>query len=268
MTVANLPMYDLPEVAPATDSWWRGLARAFSREGVRDVPAHLTRDMDTESVWLAPDLLFSQTCGYPLTHSFRGRLQVVATPVYASPHCDGPEYCSLIVVRDDDPAGELGDLRGRTAAVNNPDSQSGYSALRAAVAPLAEGGRFFGRVVTSGGHANSLALVQGGAADVCASDCVTYALLSRYRPEALEGLRVLGRSPRAPGLPYVTRPDAGEELTARLRAGLFAALEDPDLAAAREALLIAGGAALPEGAYRRIVDIERQAEALGYARVA
>src|SRR6185312_8107473 len=33
MAVASLPMYDLPELRAATDAWWKGLARAFRREG-------------------------------------------------------------------------------------------------------------------------------------------------------------------------------------------------------------------------------------------
>ena len=140
--------------------------------------------------------------------------------------------------------------------------------MRAAVAGLAQAGRFFGRVVVSGGHANSLARVAEGTADVCAVDCVTHALLERHRPAALAGLRVLDRSAAAPGLPYVTRAAADVELLGRLRAALFAALKDPALAAAREALLITGAEVLPETAYRRIIELERQAEALGYPRIA
>ena len=55
---------------------------------------------------------------------------------------------------------------------------------------------------------------------------------------------------------------------ARLRAALFAALEDPDLAGAREALLLAGAEVLPISAYQPILAMEAQARALGYAEVA
>jgi len=198
----------------------------------------------------------------------KGALKVVATPVYDAPGCAGPDYCSQIVVRADDPARDLAELRGRSAAITHSASQSGYSALRATVAHLADQGRFFGKVVESGGHPNSLALVAAGEADVCATDSVTHALLARHRPEALEGLRVLTRSPAAPGLPYVTRAGADDDRMARLRRALFAALDDPGLASARAALLIAGAEIWPETAYQRIVDLERRAEELGYAQVA
>ena len=268
MAIANLAMYDLPEVAAAHDAFWAGMARALAREGVDDVPAALTRGADLDALWRGPELLFGQTCGYPLVHGFKDTLQLVATPVYDAPGCAGANYVSLIVVRREDSLRGLADLRGRTAVINSVTSQSGYSALRASVAELARGGRFFGRVVKSGGHPNSLALVAAGEADVCATDCVTHALLARHRPEVLAGLRVLARSPAAPGLPYVTRAAAGDELVARLRAALFAALDDPDLAAAREALLLAGAEVLPISAYQPILEMEARAQALGYAEVA
>lgn len=268
MSIASLAMYDLPEVTAATDAWWTGVARAMRREGIEDVPDTLCRDGDATSVWRAPDLLFSQTCGYPLTHDFAGQLRVVATPCFDCAGCVGPSYRSLVVVRADDPANDFDDLRDRVAAVNGPDSQSGYSALRATVAPLSRSGRFFSEVVVSGGHANSLAFVAEGKADVCAVDCVTHALLVRYRPAAVANLRVLGTTTDAPGLPYVTRANAGDDLLRGLRAALFAALDDPDLAAVRGALLIAGAEVLPEDAYTRIIDIENDSQAHGYARLA
>lgn len=268
VNIASLPMYDLPEVTAATDAWWSGIARALAREGVADVPVNLVRDCDTKTVWRSPDLLFSQTCGYPLMHDFVGQLRVVATPSYDAAGCKGPFYRSLIVVRADDPAQTLDDLRGRFAAANAPDSQSGYSALRSAVAVVAQSASFFSKVVMSGGHANSLALVASGAADVCAVDCVTHALLARHRPVALANLRVLGETVAAPGLPYVTRAGAGGDLLQRLRAALNAALADPALAATREDLLIAGIEVLPETAYDRIIEIEEEARARGYACLA
>lgn len=267
MSIASLAMYDLPEVTAATDAWWSGLAHAMRREGIADVPADLRRDNEVSPAWRAPDLLFSQTCGYPLTHDFAGKLRVVATPCFDSAGCEGPRYCSFMIVRDDDPARGLDDLRGRIATANNPDSQSGYNALRATVAPLARSGHFFSEVVMSGGHGNSLALVAEGKADVCAVDCVTYTLLSRHRPAAVANLRVLGQTVDAPGLPYVTRAGASDDLLKRLRAALFSALGAPDVAAARETLLIAGAEVLPENAYDRIIEIENDSQAQGYARL-
>ncbi len=268
MTTVSLPMYDLPEAERATDAWWSGLARAMSREGLPEVPDRLTRGRSFAELWRDPDLLFSQTCGYPLTHAYKDDLRLVATPVFAAPGCQGASYCSLVVVRDDDPAQTPTDLKGRVAAFNSSDSQSGYSALRAVMAPYSEDGKVFARTIQSGSHAESLAIVARGDADVCTVDCVTHALLARYRPASVNGLRVLAESPGAPGLPYVTRAGLDDDRLARLRAALFAALDDSGLAEARAALLIAGAEIMPETAYDRILEIERTAADLGYSKLA
>ncbi len=267
MGIASLPMYDLPEVTRATNSWWRGLARAMMREGLSDVPETLTRGVEFPTLWRDPDLLFGQTCGFPLTHEYKDDLRVIATPAYSAPGCVGAAYCSFVIVRDDDPAKEPADLKGRVAAFNGPDSQSGYSALRAVIAPLSGGGTFFARIMESGAHAKSLELVARGEADVCTTDCVTFALLAQHRPAAVRGLRVLAESPSAPGLPYVTRKDVDEDTIARLRAAVSAAAEDPGLADTRAALLIGGAEILPDSAYVRILEIERAAHDLGYPNI-
>src|SRR3546814_3772619 len=82
---------------------------------------------DLAALWTAPDLLFSQTCGYPLTHALAGRVTLVATPIYDCPGCDGGRYRSEILVRADDAAGQPADLKGRRAAVNAAESKSGRS---------------------------------------------------------------------------------------------------------------------------------------------
>ena len=85
MSRASLPMYDLPEASAATEAFWRGLARQFRRAGVAEVPEALSRRPLLPEHWLAPDLLFSQTCGYPFRRAIKDRVKLVATPCYAAP---------------------------------------------------------------------------------------------------------------------------------------------------------------------------------------
>lgn len=268
MAVASLPMYDLPELRAATDAWWRGLARAFRREGIADVPESIDRREAYQDVWLAPDLLFSQTCGYPLTHAMAGRVELVATPCYSTEGCEGANYCSFVIVGADSTVRAIADLRGTRCAVNGLDSQSGFNVLRSLVAPVAKGARFFGSVAITGGHLASLGRVAAGQADVAAIDCVTHGLLVRHRPQALAGTRVLCRTASAPGLPYVTQAGAGAKMLQRLRAGLERAFVDPELVEARGALLLEGAAVLPLAAYDRIGELENAAIAAGYPEVA
>ncbi|WP_282606850.1 phosphate/phosphite/phosphonate ABC transporter substrate-binding protein [Pelagibius sp. Alg239-R121] len=265
---ASLAMYAMPEFQRANESWWKGLSQAMVAEGVDGVPERLAEASNLKAHWTKPDLLFSQTCGYPLMHGLAGKVTVIATPGYDCHGCEGSNYCSFILVRENETAAGLSDLIGRSAVVNSHDSQSGFSALRAAIAPFATDGRFFSSVGVSGGHMASMAEVKAGNADVCSVDAVTYALAARYRPSATEGLRVLAFSPQAPGLPYITAGGTGKDRLQRIRAALFSAIEDPKLADTREALLIERAEVLPNKAYDRILYLENEAIALGYADVA
>jgi ABC-type phosphate/phosphonate transport system substrate-binding protein len=250
--IALLPMYDWPELRDATDAFWAGLARALRAAGVRDVPDRLSRG-DPAGHLSDPDLLFGQTCGLPLVRHHVNRLRVVATPCYAVPGCTGPRYSSLILVRADLPFHRPEELRGEVAACSEPDSLSGHLALRLVFAAHSHGGRFFARTLRTGSHAASMAAVHAGRADVCAVDCVSFAIAARHRPGLTTGLRTIARSPQAPALPWVTSAGRGPDELARVRAGLLAAIADPSLAEARDALFLAGAEVLPEGTYGRSV---------------
>ncbi len=263
MTVAALPPYDLPEVRAAMDDWWRGLAEHLRRAGVDNVPTALTRGDDPWTYWEAPNLLIGQTCGYPLVTRLAGKVRAVATPCYASVHCDGPLYGSLIMVHQDDPATALADLAGRRAAFNDHLSHSGYNILRASVAPLATDGRFFAEVLESGSHRDSLAMVRTGKADIMTMDCVSFALVARHAPAELDGTRIMGMTERARGLPYVTPLSTDDEIRTRLFDGLMAAGNDPALAAARDALLLSGFVAADNDDYAPIAAMAKKAAELG-----
>lgn len=265
--IAALPMYDLPEIRPATDELWRAIAAALADGGIDAPPAALARGPAETDLWTAPDLLLAQTCGYPLTHDLAGRVRLVATPCYTAPGCDGPLYASLLVTRRGD-ARSLADMRGRRAAFNMATSQSGYAALRAAAAPLARGGRFFGGLVETGAHVASIAAVRDGRADICAVDAVLHELLVRHRPHALDGLEVIGTTPSAPGLPLITARGRPDREVAILRAALAAVAADPGLVSVRRDLLLDGFAAVPEAGYATILAQEEECRARGYPDLA
>lgn len=265
--IVGLPMYALPELNPATHAWGQGLLRHFAQAGIADLPAGLTEPSQLETHWLAPDLLFTQTCGYPLTHVLAGKVQLLATPCYGAEGCDGATYRSFVIVREDSGIETLEDLRGKTVAYNGTDSQSGYNTLRHLVAPLAESGRFFGGGQETGAHRRSLAAVRRGEADVAAIDCVSLALIGHVAPEEVKGIRRLCPTAPAPNLPYITGLSTAPATVCRLRDGLQAALDDPALRAAREALLITDITVLQLTTYAAILAMEEEAVASGYPRL-
>ena len=266
--IAGLPMYDLPTLRWAQDAFWHLLAEALRAEGFEEVPGDLTRPNDLEAFWRAPDLLFGQTCGYPLMTKLAGQVRVLATPIYDAPGCEGHLYCSHIVARAADAGRTLADFLDRRAVINGWDSHSGMNALRHSFAPLAEGrARCFAEVLVSGSHRGSMEKVADGQADIAAIDCITYATVTAAEPSLTERLQILASSRRVPGLPFITKGAASDEELLRLRRALRVALADPAGAEVRQALLLAGAVDTNEDEYQAILDMEREAAALDYAEL-
>ncbi len=224
-------MYDWPEVRGATDAFWAVLRAALRVRGLA-APEALERRRGLMEVWTDPRLVLGQTCGLPFVRHLAGRVAVVGALDYGLPGCAPGEYRSAVVVRAEDARQGLEAFRGARLALNATDSQSGYAAMLHHVAPLAEGGRFFGAAVVTGSHAGSAALVAEGGADIAALDHVSWDLWRRHRGDG--GLRVLMVTDPTPGLPLVTAGEVGP-----VRAAVAEAVEGlPE--AVREALGIRG----------------------------
>jgi ABC-type phosphate/phosphonate transport system substrate-binding protein len=256
MRIASLPMYDADPAA--VDAWWRAIARALRARAVADVPELLDRPARLDAHWRDPRLLLSQACGYPLVTTLRRDVQVVGAFRYTAPGCSGIDYRSELVARADD-AQAIEGYRGRVAAINALDSHSGWNALRALVAPLARGGSFFGDRRVCGSHRGSLAALRSGAADIAAIDCVSLAGFRRHDPALLQGLRTVGSTGAAPGLPLITAATTSPGELAALRGALHDACRDADAAGARDALFIGGFETLSAEAWQAIADIRDSA---------
>ncbi|WP_431322806.1 phosphate/phosphite/phosphonate ABC transporter substrate-binding protein [Rhizobium sp. YTU87027] len=269
MRLASLSMYvDPPPLMDATADFWRYISDYLRHEaGLSGVPTQLDRSLAYDEAWLHPDLVLAQSCGYPYAKRLRGSVRLVATPVYDLPGCDGPLMRSFIIVHKGASVRSLADLRGLRAAVNNHESNSGSNFFRAAIAPLAEGGRFFCDVIETGGHAASITAVSEGRADVAAIDCVTFGNMRRFEPQRLASLRILAETTSGPGLPFVTSSGSSDGVVEQLRNALQAAINDPSLANVRETLALSGFVTLSDVEYEPLLALERQAVALGYPRL-
>ena len=264
MMTASLPMYDFPEVHGVLDVIWKNIAHGLERAGVKGVPAVLQHGRAAHDLWADPELLLSQCCGADIVNRYAGKLVPLATPRYTAPGCQGCYYSSVILVAEDSPATELEHLRNSVCVVNGFESHSGMNALRALVAPLSLNGRFFSSVRTGGSHADSITVLTKRQAEVAAIDCVSYALLNRYRPSFLAGTRPLCYTARAPGIPYVTRATSAEKLVVQLRRALLESFEEAEVRAACEAIFINGIEILPPSTYQKFAELERSAVAHGY----
>ncbi|OWW00266.1 PhnD/SsuA/transferrin family substrate-binding protein [Rhizobium sp. R693] len=269
MRLASLSMYVDPQpLMDATADLWRYISDYLRDEaGLSGVPAELDRSLTYHEAWLHPDLILAQTCGYPYAKRLRGSVRLVATPIYDLPGCDGPLMRSFIIVHESASVRSLADLFGLRAAVNDHESNSGSNFFRAEIAPLAEGRRFFGDVIETGGHAASITALAEGRADVAAIDCVTFGNIRRFAPQRLAGLRILAETTSGPGLPFITSSGSSDGEVAQLRNALQAAINDPSLASVRETLALSGFVTLSDAEYEPLLALERQAALLGYRRI-
>jgi ABC-type phosphate/phosphonate transport system substrate-binding protein len=260
MAVAALTMYSEPgAVRAAYEDLVQEVARRFGVALQPYVEAELA------SLWLHPELLLAQTCGFPWASSLQGKVKLVASPQYTLPGCDGATHCSFILVPESSPARSLADLRQKRAAINSQDSNSGMNLFRHAIAPLSQQGGFFSSVVESGGHIRSMEMLQQGLADAAAVDAVTYGYLQRDAPERIAGVRILAKTVKSPTLPLITAATRSDEEVNLLRQILSNVVVDrPDIA---RTLAIKGFKAAAESKYLAVLEWQDEATRLGYSRL-
>ena len=264
--LASLPMYLANRLAVA--ALWELLRQSLADAELQCQPAALSWPDDYHAHWLAPDLLLSQTCGYPFIDDLAGKVQLLGAFAYDAPQCSGIACRSVLVARAEHGNFGLEGFRGLRAAFNAANSQSGYNAFRALVAPLAVNGQFFASALDTGGHGASVAAVREGRADLAAIDCVTYAALARYTPQATEGLCIVATTEAYPGLPLITAKGTSAAEIAQLQNALRALIASAAAAPTLQALNIVGFEVPEPGIYQRCVDMRESAHALDYPLLA
>lgn len=260
---ASLGMYDSDALREANDNLWAAVATRLRDAGIENIPDRLDRSRPLDAIWDDPSLLLAQTCGYPLTTRWKGRLRYVATPRYTAPGCEGIMHRSRVVVRADDSVETLKGCLGRRVAINDRDSNTGMNLLRAMVAPLADGGTFFGHVRETGSHAASARAVAANQVDLAAIDTVTFAHLEAEHPDLTGRLRTLAWTSPSPGLPFVTSMHTPRRVVVALRHAIRQALHHEARTSAT-ALLLNDIEVVDLRRYDPIRTLARRAAELGY----
>ncbi|HET6443242.1 MAG TPA: PhnD/SsuA/transferrin family substrate-binding protein [candidate division Zixibacteria bacterium] len=112
-----------------------------------------------------------------------------------------PVYFSDVVVRIDSPFRSFEDLRGSRWAFNEPNSHSGYNVVRYHLATLGLTQGYFGEVVESGAHLDSLEMILNGQIDTSAIDSTVLEMELSTGSDLKERIRiveVIGPSPIPP----------------------------------------------------------------------
>lgn len=219
--IASLAMYDRAETAAANDRYWQAI-RARLGFG----PDSLSRGGDLWQHWLSPDLVLSQTCGYPYRARLHGRVTLVGTPDYGLEDCPPGHYRSVFVVRGDDPRDDLAAFAADRFAYNEAMSQSGWAAPQTHAARL---GFAFENLRPSGGHRFSARMVAEGQADIASLDALTWEILQQHDSFAND-LRVIAHTDPTPVLPYITARGREADVILAAIAGAIADLSAQDRA--------------------------------------
>lgn len=197
--IASLGMYDFGAAQAANDRLWALIRTGLRGRGIV-APEVLTRGEPAYwDAWASPDLILSQTCGYPFRARLHGTVTYVGTPDYGVQGCAPGHYRSVFVARTDDLRETLADFDGARFAYNEPLSQSGWAAPQVHAVKL---GVRLPPTLQTGGHRLSAQAVIDGNADIAALDAVTHALMQDSG--SAQGLRVVGMTDPTPGLPFIT----------------------------------------------------------------
>ncbi len=179
---------------------------------------------------LADGVDFAFVCGLPYVQ-WAHAVEPLAAPVLAGARYGGrPVYFSDVVVRHDSDVETFADLRGRSWAYNEPDSQSGHGVVRFHLAQMGETCAFFGRLVEAGWHERALRLVAEGAIDAAAIDSHVLETYLRQHPQLAGRLRVIATLGPSPIQPLVADRRLPAALKAAARAAAVELAADPEAA--------------------------------------
>ncbi len=197
--IASLPMYNQVDCLPATDRYWALISDGLQAAGIA-APKGLTWGLPNFlQHWQRPDLVLSQTCGFPFRAVLHKHVTLIGTPDFGVEGCPPGYYRSVLLVRAEDSGKDLAAFQTKRFAYNDAMSQSGWAAAQNHAAGL---GFRFDKPVHSGAHALSAQAVLTGQADIASVDAVTWRFLVRNDP-ALGALHVIDRTDPTPGLPYI-----------------------------------------------------------------
>jgi len=139
----------------------------------------LTGEMD--AAWI---------CGYPFVR-YRQQLSLMGVPVYQGK----PLYQSYLIVNKKLKANTILDLKGKTHAFSDPDSNSGFLVTRALLAGMDQRpDTFFAKNFFTYGHRNVIRAVAAGLAESGSVDGYVWDVIKQTEPELTRRTRVIRKS--------------------------------------------------------------------------
>lgn len=155
-------------------------------------------------------------------------VHLLAAPVMKAARYQGePKYYSDLIVKRDSPIQSIHELRGRTYVFNEEISNSGYNMPRWRLLQLGLRDGFFGQVVRSGSHEESIRMVATGRADASFVDSLVLEYDQTHGLGVADQVRVIESIGPAGIPPVVVSDKVAPDLRDRLQGALLRMHEDP-----------------------------------------
>lgn len=256
-------MYDFPEVQASSEAILEALSNAFTAVGDAAHPSFPESSVHEYlmKMWKDQDTLLSQSCGLPFIEELHEYVDVVATLKWTGISDERGWYRTVIVVRDELDVSSMSEVGGLQPVITNKQSLSGWCSLGVALSDVGADASYVLPYVESGGHANSLQMLQDKRADFASIDPGTFQLLQRHRPALTKGLRIIGNGPLVPATPlHVSKlRKCSVEQARQIVVDVFA---QPSLAQAKADIGIDGAVAMSNDTYTVIAPLIELAEAV------
>ncbi len=145
------------------------------------------------------------------------------------PRIEGREtYQALLIAAADSAIRSLDDMRGKVFAFTDPLSNTGYLYPMSRLRKRGESVEsFFGRIIFTYSHDNSIAAVADGVVDAASVDSIVFAHTLRREPELAGKIRVIERSREFGMPPVAVSSQADPAARQRYKEILLAIHEDP-----------------------------------------
>ncbi len=154
------------------------------------------------------DAAFVCSGAYVLGHDKFGMELLVATEIGGA-----PIYYSYIIVRNDSGINSFEELRGKTFAFMDPESNSGTLYPTYKLAQMGESPRsFFQNYIYTYGHDNSVKAVLNNTVDGAAVESLIFDYMAAKDPAVLSQIKVLETSPPFGSPPVVVHPSLDPEV--------------------------------------------------------
>ncbi len=171
-------------------------------------------------------------CGLPYTLKVDrqdSNIELLTAPVMQGErYQDRPIYYSDVVVHKDSSFQSLADLRNASWAYNESGSHSGYNVVRYELAARGETSGFFGRVIESGAHQNSLKMILNREVDASAIDITVLEQEFRDDPSLRSKIRIIDTFGPSPIPPWVVSKNLPVELRQNLKEVFVRMDQDPE----------------------------------------